>query len=157
MPTPTLDRLSAVAERRYRRAQKVDVWKWSSYFSNGTRTPTLRQLSEMAERRCRRLQKVALYVERLNEHSLEDCLGRPRATAIYIMGGWFCHRFNTLEVVQLPLDRNANVNATSAELNCRPALQAASGRGPVGVVWLLLERNANVNAALAMWDGRTVL
>ena len=28
------------------------------------------------------------FVERLNEHSLEDCLGRQRATAIYIVGGW---------------------------------------------------------------------
>jgi hypothetical protein len=41
-------------------------------------------------------------VERLNEHSLEDCLGRPRATAIYIGGGWFCHRFNRRAVVQVP-------------------------------------------------------
>jgi hypothetical protein len=34
-------------------------------------------------------------VERLNEHSLPDCLGRTRATAIYIIGGWVCHGFNT--------------------------------------------------------------
>jgi hypothetical protein len=34
-------------------------------------------------------------VERLNEHSLEDYLGRPRATAIYIVGGWVCHGFNS--------------------------------------------------------------
>ena len=27
-------------------------------------------------------------VERLNEHSLEDCLGRQRAIAIYIVDGW---------------------------------------------------------------------
>ena len=36
------------------------------------------------------------HVERLNEHSLEDCLGRPRATAIYIVGGWDCLSFNRL-------------------------------------------------------------
>src|SRR2546430_1025903 len=35
-------------------------------------------------------------VKRLNEHSLEDCLGRPRATAIYIVGGWDCLSFNRL-------------------------------------------------------------
>jgi hypothetical protein len=34
------------------------------------------------------------FVERLNEHSLEDCLGRQKATAIYIVGGWVCHGFN---------------------------------------------------------------
>jgi hypothetical protein len=34
-------------------------------------------------------------VERLNEHSLEDCLDRQKATAIYIVGGWVCHDFNT--------------------------------------------------------------
>lgn len=33
-------------------------------------------------------------VERLNEHSLEDYLGRQRATTIYIVGGWVCHSFN---------------------------------------------------------------
>jgi hypothetical protein len=33
-------------------------------------------------------------VERLNEHSLEDCLGRQRAIAIYIIGGWDCLDFN---------------------------------------------------------------
>jgi hypothetical protein len=27
-------------------------------------------------------------VERLNEHSLEDCLGRQRTIAIYILDGW---------------------------------------------------------------------
>jgi hypothetical protein len=32
---------------------------------------------------------------RLNEHSLEDCLGRWKATAIYIVGGWVCRDFNT--------------------------------------------------------------
>jgi hypothetical protein len=32
----------------------------------------------------------------LNEHSLEDCLGRQRATAIYIVGGWVCHGFNRM-------------------------------------------------------------
>jgi hypothetical protein len=36
------------------------------------------------------------YVERLNEHSLEDCLGRWKATAIYIVGGWVCHDFNKI-------------------------------------------------------------
>jgi hypothetical protein len=38
-------------------------------------------------------------VERLNEHSLEDCLGRQRAIAIYIIGdtigGWDCLGFNS--------------------------------------------------------------
>jgi hypothetical protein len=33
-------------------------------------------------------------VERLNEHSLENYLGRQRATAIYIVGDWVCHDFN---------------------------------------------------------------
>jgi hypothetical protein len=31
----------------------------------------------------------------LNELSLEDYLGRQRATAIYIVGGWDCLSFNT--------------------------------------------------------------
>jgi hypothetical protein len=30
----------------------------------------------------------------LNEHSLEDRLGRQRVTAIYIVEGWVCHGFN---------------------------------------------------------------
>jgi hypothetical protein len=31
---------------------------------------------------------AGLYVERLNEHSLEDCLGRQKATAIYSRAGF---------------------------------------------------------------------
>jgi hypothetical protein len=42
-------------------------------------------------------QERAENVERLNEHSLQDCLGRTRATAIYIIGGWVCHGFNRKE------------------------------------------------------------
>jgi hypothetical protein len=32
---------------------------------------------------------------KLNEHSLEDCLGRHRATATYIVEGWDCLGFNS--------------------------------------------------------------
>jgi hypothetical protein len=53
------------------------------------------------------------YVERLNEHSLEDCLGRPRATAIYIVGGWFCHRFNSL----WPAERGATFTDSQGSLS----------------------------------------
>jgi hypothetical protein len=35
-------------------------------------------------------------VEWLNERLLEDCLGRQRAMAIYIVGGWDCLGFNTM-------------------------------------------------------------
>jgi hypothetical protein len=37
---------------------------------------------------------LSFSVERLNEHSLEGCLSRWKATAIYIVGGWVCHGFN---------------------------------------------------------------
>ena len=35
-----------------------------------------------------------LKLERLNERSLKDYLGRRRATVIYIVGGWDCFSFN---------------------------------------------------------------
>jgi hypothetical protein len=35
--------------------------------------------------------------ERLNERSLEDCLGRQRAIAIYIVGGWEWSWFQHLQ------------------------------------------------------------
>jgi hypothetical protein len=48
---------------------------------------------------------LALSVERLNEHSLEDCLGRQRATYIHRRGlglSWFQHLapFNRLSTTQ---------------------------------------------------------
>jgi hypothetical protein len=46
-------------------------------------------------------------VERLNEHSLEDCLGRQKATAIYIVGGWVCHGFNTVTPAENNCGRDA--------------------------------------------------
>jgi hypothetical protein len=33
-------------------------------------------------------------VERLKEHSLEDCLGEAESYSIYIIGGWDCLGFN---------------------------------------------------------------
>jgi hypothetical protein len=54
-------------------------------------------LFEIPGKCCERYRIVAS-VESFTEHSLEDCLDRQRATAIYIVGGWVCHDFNSQEL-----------------------------------------------------------
>jgi hypothetical protein len=43
-------------------------------------------------------------IERLNEHPLEDYLGGWKATAIYIVGDWVCHDFNSHALFEPELD-----------------------------------------------------
>lgn len=50
------------------------------------------------------------------------------------------------EVIKLLLERNANVNAASANASGRTALHYAAERGKEEIVAMLLEANANVNA-----------
>jgi hypothetical protein len=51
--------------------------------------------------KCCERHRVVASAERLNEHSLEDCLGRQRATATYIVGGWVYHGFSSQELAAL--------------------------------------------------------
>jgi serine protease AprX len=56
------------------------------------------------------------FVERLNEHSLEDYLGRQRATAIYIVGGWVCHVSNNLAISVVILGQTPNAGCDECGL-----------------------------------------
>jgi len=63
----------------------------------------------------------------------------------------------TWGVVQLLLERNADVNEEAAWKGGKMALQAASEGGHPEIVQLLLEQNADVNAKPAQESGRTAL
>ena len=76
-------------------------------------------------------------VERLNEHSLEDCLGRQRATAIYIVGCWVCHDFNILGFGRRGLGLRGRptcrLTFNSPPLTLySPALRVSAGKSGVG-------------------------
>lgn len=63
----------------------------------------------------------------------------------------------SLNVVELLLDRGAEVNAKPCRNNGRTALQAAAGAGHLDVVKRLLEHSADVNAQPCESGGRTAL